>query len=95
MKWIQSLVSVFLQPVLYLIFFGPFASLASFYLYKILYLQVCWKYVCCPPLFDIIGFWHVNSSYEYDSNSESFSLVGYYDPNYMDILMLFLIAAFA
>ncbi|MDC0857307.1 type IV secretion system protein [Rickettsiales bacterium] len=93
MKWIQNLISVFLQPVLYLMFFGPFAALASFYLYKILYLQVCFTTVCCPPLFNLFGYWFVKSSYDYDAETDQFSLIGYYDPNYMDILMLFLVAA--
>ncbi|MBT4989619.1 MAG: hypothetical protein HOM96_03690 [Rickettsiales bacterium] len=92
-KWIQNLLSVFLQPVLYLIFFGPFATLATFYLYKILYFEVCWNTLCCEPLFPLFGTWFVETSYSYDYNSDSFSRIGYYDPNYYDILILFMISA--
>lgn len=93
MKWIQNLISVFLQPVLFLVFFGPFATLATFYLYKILYLQVCFDYVCCEPIIPLFKMWTVKSSYTYDEATDEFTLLGYYDPNYYDIFMLFLIAA--
>ena len=41
---------------------------------------------------DLFGYWFVETSYKYDYDTDVFSEIGYYDPNYYDILILFMIS---
>ncbi len=61
-KWLQSLISVSLQPMMLFTFFGMFLAVVNSYIYDMLYYDACW-YIIVDLLIEKIGFWKVSQAY--------------------------------
>jgi len=92
-KWLQSLISVALQPMMLFTFFGMFMAVINTYLYNMLYFEACWK-TLINLLIIHIKFWKVNKAFGPPDPETGIrpELDGEPNIEFMDILLLFLSA---
>jgi len=87
-KWLQSLISVSIQPMMLFVFIGIFLSIINYFLMDMLYFKACWENVFSLIFFDV-GFWEVGTVYNYNDGSPEVSDDGL-QIAFVDIFMLFL-----
>lgn len=92
-KWLQSLISVALQPMMLFTFFGMFMAVINTYLYNMLYFEACWK-TLINLLIIHIKFWKVNKAFGPPDPETGIrpELDGEPNIEFIDILLLFLSA---